>query len=58
MKANAFLVPKWGGVYIYNHQPGSESMSIKINEGMKYFLTQFIDLIGIKLNEVMFWYSL
>ena len=26
-------------------------MSIKVDEAMKYFLTQFIDLIGIKLNK-------
>lgn len=49
-KTNAFLVPKWGGVYIYNHL-SSETNTIRIDEGMKYFLTQFIDLIGIKLNK-------
>lgn len=48
-KINAFLVPRWGGVYIYNHL--TDDKNIQIDEGMKYFLTQFIDLIGIKLNE-------
>jgi hypothetical protein len=42
---NAFLVPRWGGIFIYNH------LSEK-NQDMKIFLTQFLQLTGINLHEV------
>ena len=42
---NAFLVPRWGGIYIYN------DLSEK-NQAMNIFLTQFLQLAGINLHEV------
>ena len=60
-RISSFLVPRYGGVHIYNHETTSdEQLIIKVNEAMKTFLTQFIDLIGIKLNQVgaqKFYYS-
>ena len=50
-KVNSFLVPRWGGIFIYN-QPDS-SKSIENDNAMKIFLTQFLDLIGINLNKVL-----
>lgn len=51
-KTSSFLIPRWGGIYIYNHE-NSNSSEIEVNQAMKVFLTQFIDLIGIKLNKVL-----
>jgi len=50
-RISSFLVPRYGGVHIYNHETSDEDQLIKVNEAMKTFLTQFIDLIGIKLNQ-------
>ncbi len=50
-KVNAFLVPRWGGVYIYNHGM-EQSKTIKLDEAMKIYLTQFIELFGVKLNNI------
>ncbi len=50
-KVRAFLVPRWGGVYIYNHDM-DQSEIIKSDDAMKIFLTQFIELLGVKLNRV------
>lgn len=51
MKINSFLVPRWGGVYIYNHGH-DQTKTIKIDKAMKTFVTHFLELIGIKLNDV------
>ena len=48
---SSFLIPRWGGIYIYNHE-NKESTAIDATKSMKVFLTQFISLIGIKLNKV------
>lgn len=50
LKLSAFLIPRWGGIYIQNSFDKSESL--KVDEAIKTFLTQFIQLIGIKLNQV------
>lgn len=49
-KLSAFLVPRWGGIYIQNSFDKSESL--KVDEAVKTFLTQFIHLVGINLNQV------
>lgn len=43
-------MPRWGGVYIYNANNGSQ---IQADDAMQTFLTQFLDLIGIELNKVI-----
>lgn len=43
---NSFLVPRWGGIYIYNHLSDE-------NRAMNIFLTQFLQLTGINLHEVL-----
>ena len=50
-KVNSFLVPRWGGIFIYNQLDSSKS--IENDSAMKIFLTQFLDLIGINLNKVL-----
>jgi hypothetical protein len=50
-KSNSFLVPRWGGVYIYNDGSEAEE-TVRADEPVKTFLFQFIDLIGIRLNTV------
>jgi hypothetical protein len=52
-KSNSFLVPRWGGVYIYNSLNEEETL-VKADEAVKTFLFHFIDLIGVKLNQVFF----
>jgi hypothetical protein len=42
---NSFLLPRWGGIYIYNH------LSEK-NQAINIFLTQYLQLTGINLHEV------
>lgn len=49
-KSNSFLVPRWGGVFIYNSQNEHDN-SVVADDAVKTFLFQFIDLIGIKLNQ-------
>ena len=53
-RSNAFLVPRWGGIYIYPAQQASdaEKSMIDTKEAMKVFITQFLDLIGVNLNKV------
>jgi GPI-anchor transamidase subunit S len=48
-KVNAFLVPRWGGIYIDN----PIGTNIDASVAVKYFLTQFLELIGVELNDVM-----
>ena len=52
-KASAFLVPRWGGLFIYNaNNTDTQQRVIDVTEAVKIFLTQFIDLMGIRLNKV------
>jgi len=48
---SSFLIPRWGGIYIYNHE-NKESTQVELNNAFKVFSSQFIELIGIKLNKV------
>ena len=48
---NSFLVPRWGGVFIYNQQD-KEVNIVENDQAMKIFLTQLLDLIGLHLNKV------
>ncbi len=50
---SSFLVPRWGGIYIYNHE-NKENTQIKLNKAVQVFTSQFIELIGIRLNKVYF----
>ena len=50
-KVNSFLVPRWGGIYVYN-QDNKNSNKIENDQAMKIFLTQFMQLIGLNLNTV------
>lgn len=50
-KTNAFLVPRWGGIYVHNTPPKSDQ-SIQTDQSMRVFMTHFLDLIGIRLNKV------
>ena len=50
-KVSSFLVPRWGGIYVYN-QLNKEANEIENDEAMKIFLTQFLQLIGLNLNTV------
>lgn len=52
-RTSSFLVPRWGGIYIYNHENTNSSV-IEVDQAMKVFLTQFIELIGVKLNKVVY----
>jgi hypothetical protein len=45
---DSFVVPRWGGVHILNHL--SENSDIE----MKTFLTQFLQIIGIDMQQVTF----
>jgi hypothetical protein len=42
---SSFLVPRWGGIYIYNH------LSEK-NQAINIFLKHYLQLTGINLHEV------
>jgi len=53
VKTRAFLVPKWGGIYIDSQTTKTNSSNkIEVDEAMKTFLTQFIDLMGFDLHKV------
>lgn len=47
-KSKSFLVQRWGGIYIHDD---ASTKSPKVNDAMKIFLTQFLNLIGINLNQ-------
>lgn len=51
-KLSSFLVPRWGGIFVYN-QENKEVNSIENDNAMKIFLTQFLQLIGVNLNKVI-----
>jgi hypothetical protein len=48
--SNAFLVQRWGGIYIFNSQ-------FEENRQMNVFLNQFLQLSGINLHKVITIYS-
>ncbi|CAF0806895.1 unnamed protein product [Brachionus calyciflorus] len=51
-KSVSFMVPRWGGIYVYNPQDDNpEDSTIKVDKAMKTFLTHFITLMGIDLNK-------
>lgn len=54
VQTNAFLVPRWGGIYIHNVDVSSQQLpqTISADADMKTFITHFLDLIGIRLNKV------
>ncbi|RNA16532.1 GPI transamidase component PIG-S-like [Brachionus plicatilis] len=48
----SFMVPRWGGIYVYNPKDENQSDDlIRVEKAMKTFLTQFINLIGIDLHK-------
>lgn len=47
------MVPRWGGVFVYNPKDENQLNNfIQIENPMKTFITQFISLIGINLHQV------
>lgn len=59
-KQVAFMIPRWGGIYIYNHDDETKAKKggaeeerdlIRVNQAVQTFLSQFIDLIGIEMNQ-------
>ena len=50
-KLNSFLVPRWGGIFVYNQEDKNVN-TIENDHAMKIFLTQFLQLIGVNLNKV------
>lgn len=50
-RLNSFLVPRWGGIFVYNQEDQNVN-SIQNDNAMKIFLTQFLQLIGVNLNKV------
>lgn len=45
--SNSFLVPRWGGIYVFNSQ-------FDENKQMNIFINQFLKLSGINLQKVKF----
>lgn len=52
LQTNAFLVPRWGGIYIHNVEVTTTPQVITTENDMKTFITHFLELIGIRLNKV------
>ena len=52
--ANAFLVPQWGGVVLYNdYTNSSNSMEVMMEEIMVTFVNQLKLLFGLEENKVI-----
>ena len=49
------MVPRWGGVYVYNPKDENQlNNHVQIENPMRTFITQFINLIGISLHQVKY----